>query len=144
MAFIALLQASKTEHLRDGANADLEIVTLAVKQMKKMWGTAEVFDKGFERLHANDKSLEDFPNRHLTNDRSPRALNSEEGVISNGIDWLDYFPFATSQTSLVAEKLLVKEDIDFFPWDIMADSTMLQFQGFFEGLGTWGEGNTLF
>jgi hypothetical protein len=144
MAFIALLQASKTEHLRDGANADLEIITLAVKQMKKRWATAEVFDKGFERLLANDKSGDDFPNRHLTTDRPPRALNSEEGVLSSGIDWLDYFPFATSQTSLVAEKLLVQEDVDFVPWDIMADSTMLQFRNFFEGLGTWGEGNTLF
>jgi hypothetical protein len=138
MAFSALLQASKTEHLRDGAIADLEIVTLAVKQMKKMWGTAELFDKGFDRLRANEKSVDDFPNRHLGNERSPRALNSEEGVISNGIDWLDYFPFATERTSLVAEKLLAQNTIDFFSSDMLADSTMLQFEDFFAELATGG------
>ncbi|KAI7971932.1 hypothetical protein EIK77_007531 [Talaromyces pinophilus] len=109
MSFICLLQAHRTDHLKDGAKAEIEILVLTVKELQKKWATGTVIRQQFERLLERNKPLtpEDFPNSHLGNNRSTRALHSEEDVLMSGIDWLDYFPFVTSQTSAVAEQLLV-------------------------------------
>lgn len=141
MAFIALLQASRTEHLKSGANADLEILILAIKQLKNMWATATVFEQQFDRLRANSGPLtpQDFPNSHLGNDRSTRALNSEEEVLQSGIDWLDYFPFVTSQTSSVAEKLLAQQNLDPVSFDNLSETYMFHYQAFIEGFDNWAD-----
>ncbi|KAJ5382992.1 hypothetical protein N7517_000903 [Penicillium concentricum] len=149
MGFMALLQASRSESLKDGASADLEILALSIKELKNMWATAGLFEQTFERLRSNDKSLdsEDFPNRHLGNEQSARALNSEDEVFESGIDWVDYFPFVSSQTSVVAGKLLVqqKEEAGFIFWDglgDMASDTIPNYQDFMEGLESWADPNS--
>ncbi|CAI7588026.1 unnamed protein product [Penicillium glandicola] len=148
MGFMALLQASRSESLNDGASADLEILALSVKELKKMWATAAIFEQTFERLRSTDRSLnpEDFPHRHLGNEQSTRALNSEDEVLHSGIDWVDYFPFVSSQTSVVAEKLLVqrKQNVAFTFWDglgDMASDTISNYQDFMEGLESWADPN---
>ncbi|KAF9888522.1 hypothetical protein FE257_008629 [Aspergillus nanangensis] len=147
MGFIALLQASRNECLNDGASADLEILILAMRELKKMWGTAALFEQTFERLRSNDRALtsEDFPNRHLGNEQSTRALNSEEEALHSGIDWIEYFPFVTSQTSVVAEKLLAQQNQDFIFWDgfeEMAFNRIPSYQDFMEGLDSWADPNS--
>lgn len=147
MGFIALLQASKGENLEDGASADLEILILTMKELKNMWATAALFEQAFERLRSNDKTLnsEDFPNRHLGNEQSTRALNSEEEVLHNGIVWTDYFPFVTSQTSVVAEKLLAQQNMEFVVWHGLGDmafDSIPNYQDFMEGLDGWIDPNT--
>jgi hypothetical protein len=145
MGFIALLQASRREHLKEGASADLEILFLAIKQLKDMWATAAVFEQTFERLRANNnRSLnlnrEEFPNRHLGNDRSARALHSEEEVLQSGVEWMDYFPFVTAQTSLVAEKLLAQQNVDVVfgnGLDEIGFDGIPNYQDFMEGLDSW-------
>lgn len=141
MGFIALLPASRSEHLKDGANADLEILVLAIKQLKTMWGTAGVFEQTFDRLRGTNRILtpEDFPNRHLSNDQSTRALHSEEQVLQSGVDWMDYFPFVTPQTSIVAEKLLAQKNTDFVFWTGLDESldAIPNYQDFMEGLDGW-------
>ncbi|KAJ5827319.1 hypothetical protein N7447_004082 [Penicillium robsamsonii] len=148
MGFMALLQASRSESLKDGATADLDILVLSIKELKKMWATAGLFDQTFDRLRSNDKCLgsEDFPNRHLGNEQSARALNSEEVVLHSDIDWMDYFPFVSSQTSVVAGKLLVqqKKDVGFIFWDGLGDmgsDTIPNYQDFMEGLESWADPN---
>ncbi|RJE25055.1 hypothetical protein PHISCL_02590 [Aspergillus sclerotialis] len=142
MAFISLQQAARSEHLKESALADLEILVIAIKELKKMWATAAVFEQTFERLRSNDRSLnpEDFPNRHLGNERSTRALHSEAEVLQSGIDWMDYFPFVTPQTSLVAEKLLAQQNSDPVFWTGLDDLTfgsIPNYQDFMEGLDGW-------
>lgn len=146
MGFIALLQASRSEYLQDGATADLEILTLAIKELKNMWATAAVFEQTFERLRSNGRTLssEDFPNRHLGNEQSARALNSEAEVLHSGIGLLDYFPFVTSQTSVVADKLLAQQNMDLNYWDGLAGlafDMIPNYQDLMEGLDTWADQN---
>lgn len=142
MAFISLHQASQSENLKESALADLEILVLAIKELKKMWATAAVFEQTFERLRSDNRSLnaEEFPNRHLGNERSTRALHSEEEVLQSGIDWMDYFPFATSQTSLVAEKLMTQQNLEPIFWagiDDLTFGSIPNYQDFIQGLDSW-------
>ncbi|KAK5202999.1 hypothetical protein LTR96_011112 [Exophiala xenobiotica] len=146
MAFPALLQGSRTEHLRDDANADLRIITAAIKRLKDIWGTANVYDKGFEKLRTLDKSvnMEDFPNCHMMNERSVRPMNSEESTMGNGIDWLEYFPFVTAETSPLVAKLLDQQDVDDFQWEHFCDFSAFQFQDLVEEFDSWGDTAVLF
>jgi hypothetical protein len=143
MAFIALLQASKSDHLKEGANADIEILILAIKQLKIMWGTAALFDHGFERLQASGKSASagGVSNGKSGVNVSTHVATSEEGGLPNGdggTNWMDHFPFVTSQTSLVAEKLLAQQNTDAFPWDTLLEGSMFHYQDFIDEFDNWG------
>jgi hypothetical protein len=137
MAFIALLHASRTEHLKDAANADLEILHLAVKQLKKMWGTANLFDKGFERLLAlrDSGNMTAAVNGDIVHGTiAPEGRNDHAENNVDDIVWMDYFPFLTAQTSAVAEKVLDQHSLDFNFWDDLCDPAMLNAPELFEGL----------
>ncbi|OQD98648.1 hypothetical protein PENVUL_c069G05396 [Penicillium vulpinum] len=148
MGFMALLQASRSEGLKDGATADLDILGLSIMELKKMWATAGIFEQTFERLRSNDKSLKsgDLPNRHAGNEKFARALGSEDEDLHSDIDWVDYFPFVSSQTSVVAEKLLVqqKQHTGFIFWDGLGDiasDVIPNCREFMEGLEGWADLN---
>jgi hypothetical protein len=139
-AFIALLQALRIDGLAKGANEDLDILTLAVEQLGQMWPTAAVFHSGFKRLRpsalAHDVDSQRPPGPEL-------GMGDGTGYMemTDGIDWTVYFPFATSVTSEVAEKLLAPQNEElFFDDDIFAD-TLLQFQDLFEPCDTLTEMN---
>lgn len=136
IAFTTLIQASRTENLREAAMANAETLMLAIKELSKMWATGKVFEVQCRRLLENSKPLtpEDFPGAHLGNDRSIRALNSELEVLQSGIDWLDYFPFVTSQTSQVSEKLLAPQSIEDFFWD---ETSLVHCDDLLQGLDGW-------
>ncbi|KAJ9646727.1 hypothetical protein H2204_000419 [Knufia peltigerae] len=142
MAFIALLQARVTQDLQQPADSDLDMLALAVKQLKTMWGTANVFDQGFERLRAtaNSSRHDDFLARLTEQDSAGSQLQSDD----NGIDWLDYFPFATAQTSPIAEKLLAEQSMQYFPFDNFCDTSLMHFQDVFEGFDSWTDPQNLF
>ncbi|KAJ5638503.1 hypothetical protein N7528_000893 [Penicillium herquei] len=134
-AFLALLQARRIESLAQSANEDLDVLTLGVDQLGKMWPTAAVFYSGFERLRSNTVALGG------DGQRPPGPeLGMGDGTgymeMTDGIDWTAYFPFATSQTSGIANRLLVPHTEElFFDDDIFADA-MLQFQDLFEPCDT--------
>lgn len=98
--------ALRIEDFSKGANEDLDDLTLAVDQLRRMWPTADVFYSGFCRLR---------PNVVASDIDSQRAPGPELGVgdgagymaMTDGIDWTTYFPFATPQTSVIASRLLV-------------------------------------
>ncbi|KAJ5525281.1 hypothetical protein N7494_011931 [Penicillium frequentans] len=139
-AFIALLQALRIESLAKSANEDLDILTLAVDQLRQMWPTAAVFYSGFERLRQNAVGPD------LDSQRAPGPeLGMGDGSgymeMTDGIDWTAYFPFATSQTSGIASRLLVPHTEElFFDDDVFGDA-MLQFQYLFEPCDTLTEMN---
>lgn len=141
-AFIALLQALRIDDLAKSANEDLDILTLAVDQLRGMWPTAAVFYSGFERIRP---SLT-VPDSESSSQKAPGPeLGMGDGSgymeMTDGIDWTAYFPFATPQTSGVASRLLVPDTKElFFDDDIFADA-MLQFQDLFETCDTLTETN---
>ncbi|KAE8418415.1 hypothetical protein BDV36DRAFT_308765 [Aspergillus pseudocaelatus] len=140
MAFIALLQATRIDGLAAPANDDLDILTLAVDQLRTMWPTANIFHHGFQRLRpsaAGAEALLSLSNSEQATGPAPAAgcasENGAEAVGANpmdGVDWMEYFPFATAQTSGVAEKLLVPHRDEMFFDDVFPD-TMVQFQDLF-------------
>jgi hypothetical protein len=143
MGFIALLQASQTEQcLKPGADADLDILALAVKQLKSMWATANVFEQGFERLRRKDRTAlpaAEGPDLvDLNGDRGNDShLNAKEVDMHYGIDWMDYFPFVTAQTSVVANQILAQQSANLFSFDNFGDTSLSHFQDLFEGLDSW-------
>lgn len=140
MGFIALLQASQTEHLKLGADADLDILALAVKQLKSMWATANVFEQGFERLRRKDRpTLATVEGPNLTDPTADRGNDShlKEVDMHYGIDWMDYFPFVTTQTSVVANQILAQQSANLFSFDNFGDTSLSHFQDLFEGLDSW-------
>ncbi|KAL2785997.1 fungal-specific transcription factor domain-containing protein [Aspergillus keveii] len=147
MAFIALLQACRVDGLAAAANEDLDILTLAVDQLRTMWPTAEIFHAGFQRLRpsaagaeallslSNSDPAQAGPAHAVTgadpgNDPGPATV--PDSVVNNpleGINWMEYFPFATAQTSGVAERLLVPHTDEIFFEDF--PENMVQFQDLF-------------
>ncbi|KAL2868981.1 transcription factor domain-containing protein [Aspergillus lucknowensis] len=149
MAFVALLQACRVDGLATAANEDLDILTLAVDQLRTMWPTANIFHHGFQRLRPSAAGAEALlslsnsdPNAQAGPGTGPGpepgvetgpAAGTNPSVTGNpldGIDWMEYFPFATAQTSGVAERLLVPHTDEMFFEDVFPD-TMVQFQDLF-------------
>lgn len=56
--------------------------------------------------------------------------------MTDGIDWTVYFPFATSQTSVIASRLLVPHTEELFFEDDVFGDAMLQFQYLLEPCDT--------
>ena len=145
-AFIALLQACRIEGLAKAANEDLDILELAAKQLGTMWPTANVFYHGFQRLRASTSTFETTapgPSAPLAQPQPQRPLETTEiGTgsmnIVNGIDWVDYFPFATMQTSGVAEKLLAPHTEEMFLDDAFPEA-MMHFEDLFEQYNNFGD-----
>ncbi|KAL4771179.1 hypothetical protein BDW60DRAFT_217561 [Aspergillus nidulans var. acristatus] len=156
LAFIALLQACRVDGLAAAANEDLDILTLAVDQLRVMWPTANIFHRGFQRLRSDARgsgsgsaagaeallslaSGEQAP--HLDTGTGTAAAASARGLGGgnnetahgnsiDGIDWIDYFPFATAQTSGIAERLLVPQT-DELRFSDAFPGTMMQFEDLF-------------
>lgn len=139
-AFIALLQALRIEGLAKGANQDLDILTLAVDQLRDMWPTAAVFYSGFGRLRPSG-TAPDFDSQRAPGPELGMGDGTVYMEMTDGIDWTAYFPFATPQTSGIAGRLLIPHTEElFFDDDAFAD-TMLQFQDLFEPCDTISGGN---
>ncbi|KAL4865916.1 hypothetical protein BDV12DRAFT_210797 [Aspergillus spectabilis] len=156
MAFIALLQACRVDGLAKAANEDLDILTMAVDQLRGMWPTANIFHVGFQRLRPGARAegaeallslssggvlpsgnegnaagvgVGSGSGEERTGGEAAAGVQSDPDPMA-GIDWTEYFPFATAQTSGVAERLLVPRTDEIFFEDVFPD-TMVQFQDLF-------------
>ncbi|KAL4761709.1 uncharacterized protein BDW70DRAFT_149764 [Aspergillus foveolatus] len=157
LAFIALLQACRVDGLAAAANEDLDILTLAVDQLRVMWPTANIFHRGFQRLRSDARgsgsgsaagaeallslaSGEQAPHLDTGNGTAAAAVSARglgggnnetaHGNPIDGMDWIDYFPFATAQTSGIAERLLVPQT-DELQFSDAFPGTMMQFEDLF-------------
>ncbi|KAJ5261442.1 hypothetical protein N7478_012037 [Penicillium angulare] len=139
-AFIALIQALRIESLTKSVNEDLDILTLAVDQFRKMWPTAAVFYSGFERLRSTTV-IPDFDSQRAPGPELGMGDGTGYMKMTDGIDWTAYFPFATSQTSGVASRLLIPHTDELFFDDDVFTYAMLQFQDLFEPCDTLSEMN---
>lgn len=142
-AFIPLLQASSVPSLSKDANASLDILERTVEQLQKMWATANVIQGGFRRLRSmatessSNGSLPSQPDGHAATVPNHENSLGSDGV--EGFDWTALFPFATRQTSDIADILLRdnEEGIfnDVFPSDsnMFHEALMTQFDDPFAG-----------
>lgn len=106
-AYIALAYASKRADLKLMAEDELDILYATIKELQKMWGTANVFEQGFRRLRATLSDQETEPlEADVTNQASQTVNNKED----SDVNWLDSFPFATSETSPIASALFATQD----------------------------------
>jgi hypothetical protein len=117
-AFIALLQACRIENLSKDANEGLNILTNAVEQLQRMWGSANIIRQGFERLRqpvANGSTkptvsgLEALPAPNASHIHDfPITGRPHDGpdLTQQDFDWTALFPFVTSSTNRIAESLL--------------------------------------
>ncbi|OBT65225.1 hypothetical protein VE03_04789 [Pseudogymnoascus sp. 23342-1-I1] len=128
-AFIALLQACHVDHLSKDANNDLDILVQTVKQLQTMWASANVLVDGFDRLRNQSNTTTTLattvfkprmstnehplsPNDDLGSPIAPRISSAQVDKLGMGMpdednfDWMAFFPFVTSSTNGIAEKLL--------------------------------------
>lgn len=137
ISFIALLQASCDHRLSEAACAEIDTITRMLGCLRKMWGTSEVVYQGLDRLRSQAKQfytsgdnvvLTNLPQSTASMDGDPVAFSPS----SNGIDWLNYFPFATQQTSKVAEHILAANSDDWFGgYDWQSDYPFQNLQDWF-------------
>ncbi|PVH76486.1 hypothetical protein DL98DRAFT_641363 [Cadophora sp. DSE1049] len=99
IATLALLRASRIQQLTQHAEDDINILVIALKELRVSYPVADMFLQGFERLRSENAGS-----------RNEGALNVETNDstvgISNGVDWIQYFPNVTAQTSGLAKALL--------------------------------------
>lgn len=127
-AFIPLLQASWVPSLSKDANASLDILERTVEQLQKMWATADVIQGGFRRLRSMaPESSWSGPPPLQPIDHAATGPNHENSLVSEGVegfDWTTLFPFATRQTSDIADILLKDNEEGMFNDVFPSDSTM--------------------
>ncbi|PGG96028.1 hypothetical protein AJ79_09769 [Helicocarpus griseus UAMH5409] len=138
VAILVLLHARRIKPLTESADNHINILKIALKEMAKMWPSASMLDKEFDRLLASNEFV-------VTEDRSPtrpmdlRPTNSlsELADLATGtlINFMDFFPFATVHTSPLVEILLTQNSTMIFsdlewPRDISA-----QLHGLFDSYG---------
>ncbi|KAF2854208.1 hypothetical protein T440DRAFT_442756 [Plenodomus tracheiphilus IPT5] len=118
-AFIALLQACRIPHLSRSANEDLDILSIAVRELQKMWASANVIAQGFERLR-KAQSATNVSQQFVTSAGMHNALdadfpqspglnnltNSTHANLEDDFDWMRFFPFVSKSTGGIAESLL--------------------------------------
>jgi hypothetical protein len=159
-AFTALLQASRIPALAKDANDGLDVLTNAVEQLERMWGSAKVIRKGFGRLRNGTASAQgqlstanvavpanDNPITSNTLDLDGfNILDNAATVMGNGtvldetrdFDWTTLFPFVTPETGGIAKALLQGGEPGMatrFPSPegvLFQDAFMLDYQGLLE------------
>ncbi|EEH47435.2 uncharacterized protein PADG_03519 [Paracoccidioides brasiliensis Pb18] len=109
VAILALLHVRQIPPLTEAADNHISILKIALKEMAKMWPSANMLDKEFDRLPASNEfavSGERSPTHPI--DLRPTNSLSELADLATGtlINSMDFFPFATIQTSPVVEILL--------------------------------------
>jgi hypothetical protein len=144
VSFIALLSASQDPNLAEAANEDLEAVTLMCQELSKMWASADVICKGFNRLRDSVKKPHETAARPGTTVSPGRGQSSnpsptEHFYTTGSLDWAMYFPFATAKTSKLTGILLASKDNDEFRMDgLLPDSSLLDLHDWFTQLGESG------
>jgi Fungal specific transcription factor domain/Fungal Zn(2)-Cys(6) binuclear cluster domain len=124
IATLALLRASRLEQLTQHAEEDIKILVIALKELRVSYPVADMFLQGFERLRNESASVVDDDDFY-TNSSDPTAR------ISNGVDWLQYFPYMTTQTSGLAGVLLAEHNDGPFLGEAWLGSMPLQLEDVF-------------
>ncbi|KAL2391328.1 hypothetical protein RJ035_000364 [Blastomyces gilchristii] len=117
VAILALLHARRIPTLTETADNHIALLKIALKEMAKMWPSANILDQELDRLRTSNKFLvsEERSPTHAMDVRPTNSL-SELADLATGtlINVMDFFPFATIQTSPLIEILLTQNSTMIF------------------------------
>jgi hypothetical protein len=150
-AFIALLQACRIPHLSKSANDDLDVLSIAVKELQKMWASANVIAQGFDRLRkpqTDSVARLDINFAETNLNLSPHAVLAQTRTsytsadtihLGDGFDWMRFFPFVSKSTGNIADSLISGRELGTatrgFPSpnnELFHETLLAQFQDLFD------------
>ncbi|OAL35203.1 hypothetical protein AYO20_05457 [Fonsecaea nubica] len=99
IAILALLHARRIEPLKAAANAQIDILFLALREMSQLWHSSRMFLLGFEKLLTGLNPDTTTPSSQILGSQPAQALELNELNIADGIDYHDFFPGATPETT---------------------------------------------
>ncbi|KAF2207708.1 hypothetical protein CERZMDRAFT_4694, partial [Cercospora zeae-maydis SCOH1-5] len=114
-AFLALLSARKQPHLAAAADTDIQTIRAMCGQLKDVWGSSAVIDRGINRMTPSTASRSSVHPSLSTQPAhagpvQPHARDSVHepsiGTRNDTLSWEQYFPFATTRTSDVLRIML--------------------------------------
>lgn len=97
MAILALLHARTFESLRIHADADIQTLRTALKEMAQFWHSAKMFQMGINKIMDSDRTHNSLNDMGFSRPATPPALH--ELSSSEVVNWLDLFPYVTPDTS---------------------------------------------
>ncbi|POR32499.1 Fungal specific transcription factor domain-containing protein [Tolypocladium paradoxum] len=109
IAILALLHARRLEGLTIKADADIRILRAALRAMAETWHSARMFERGIEKLMNAGPQDTDIPRRSMVAGPTLSPSMDELSAIA-GINWLDYFPYITVETSPLIGTLFARDD----------------------------------
>ncbi|OQV06188.1 Fungal specific transcription factor domain-containing protein [Cladophialophora immunda] len=149
VAILALLHAQSVEGLASNAEADICILRVALKELSAFSNTAQMFNIGIERLlRAEAGPASPSLPRSLTqpgNYYHSRAGGPDDSAAADNLEWMDYFPNVTAETSTLMATLLVKHCMAMpFPEIEWPDDVTLQLYDLFRDIDVHSDGVPLF
>ena len=134
IAILALMYARQMASLARSADDHIKVLRIALKEMSKIWNSAKAFDKGFERLLGSNA----FPVGEGEGSMNAPSLGLESTLPGladlppgDCVNWMDYFPYATPQTSPLVGILLASSHLLPFPDLEWPDNLTMELQDVF-------------
>lgn len=106
IATLALLRASRHSQLTHHAEEDIKILVIALTELRVSYPVADMFLQGYNRLRACERVLTDADASNDDEDFYTNTNNPTAG--GDGVDWVRYFPYMTTQTSGLAGVLMAE------------------------------------
>lgn len=132
IAILALLHARQVNGLRSEASEQIDILYVALKEISKLWHSSKMFLVGFERLLTGSHLP---PGRTSIN--APAPSNGTVSALDDlagepGINYLDFFPTATTETSQLFKVLLTENPPNIFMGAEWANDLSMQLHDLFD------------
>lgn len=110
IAILALLHARQVDCLKTGANEQIEILLLSLKEMAKIWHSSKLFLVAFEKLLQGSNSIKDGGSPQIGREDTTASSTLNELSTDDGLNYLDFFPGTTVETSKLFRILLLTEN----------------------------------
>lgn len=119
IAMIALMHVRPVPSLTPYVTADINVLRSALKHLSGIWHSAKVLATGMEKIVENrpsasvvDEQRTELVSLPSANESATtfdaRAHSLQDLRDDDGVIWVDFFPFATTQTSPLVEVLLTE------------------------------------
>ena len=131
IAILALLHARQVECLRNSANEQIDILFLALKEMAKLWHSSRMFLVGFEKLLNGSESRAGRTSHIMAPETTTRSTLNEL-ITDDGVNYLDFFPGSTVETSNLFKILLTQNPPSIFTEAQWTNDLSLQLQDLFD------------
>jgi hypothetical protein len=131
IAILALLHARQVECLKENANEQIDVLFLALREMSKVWHSARMMVVGFEKLLNESQSRTDGRASQITDMETNRSTLNEL-ITDDGVNYLDFFPGTTVETSKLFRTLLTENPPTIFMGAEWANDLSIQIQDMFD------------